>query len=51
MVAPFETRDDRAIEITVHRMTGERGAVVVVQDVTERRNAARAIDRLARVDT
>jgi diguanylate cyclase (GGDEF)-like protein len=52
MVAPFETRDDRAIEITVHRMTGEgEGAVVVVQDVTERRNAARAIDRLARVDS
>jgi diguanylate cyclase (GGDEF)-like protein len=52
LVAPFETRDDRAIEITVHRMTGEGdGAVVVVQDVTERRNAARAIDRLARVDS
>ena len=51
-VAPFETRDDRAIEVTVHRMTGEgEGAVVVVQDVTERRNAARAIDRLARVDS
>jgi diguanylate cyclase (GGDEF)-like protein len=52
VVAPFETRDDRAIEITVHRMTGEgEGAVVVVQDVTERRNAARAIDRMARVDS
>ncbi len=38
-VVPFETVDERAIEITVHRMTGE-GAVVVVQDVTERRNAA-----------
>jgi diguanylate cyclase (GGDEF)-like protein/PAS domain S-box-containing protein len=51
VVAPLETRDDRAIEITVHRMTGEgEGAVVVVQDVTERRNAARAIDRMARVD-
>ncbi len=53
VVAPFETRDDRAIEITIHRMTGEgegEGAVVVVQDVTERRNAARAIDRMARVD-
>ena len=49
VVAPLETRDDRAIEITVHRMSVE-GAVVVVQDVTERRNAARAIDRLARVD-
>ena len=52
VVAPFETRDDRVIEITVHRMTGEgEGAVVVVQDVTERRNAARAIDRMARVDS
>ena len=52
VVAPFETRDDRAIEITVRRMTGEsEGAVVVVQDVTERRNAARAIDRMARVDS
>jgi diguanylate cyclase (GGDEF)-like protein len=51
-VAPFETLDDRAIEITVHRMTGEgEGAVVVIQDVTERRNAARAIDRMARVDS
>jgi diguanylate cyclase (GGDEF)-like protein len=49
-VVPFETRDDRAIEVTVHRMSGE-GAVVVVQDVTERRNAARAIDRMARVDS
>jgi len=51
-VAPFETYDDRALEITIHRMTGEgAGAVVVVQDVTERRNAARAINRLARVDS
>ena len=51
-VARFETRDDRAIEITVHRMTADKeGAVVVVQDVTERRNAARAIDRMARVDS
>jgi diguanylate cyclase (GGDEF)-like protein len=49
-VVPFETIDERAIEITVHRMKGE-GVVVVVQDVTERRNAARAIDRMARVDS
>jgi predicted signal transduction protein with EAL and GGDEF domain len=49
-VVPFETIDKRAIEITVHRMNGE-GVVVVVQDVTERRNAARAIDRMARVDS
>jgi diguanylate cyclase (GGDEF)-like protein len=48
-MVPFETLDKRAIEITVHRMTGE-GVVVVVQDVTERRNAALAIDRMARVD-
>ncbi len=50
VVAPLETLDDRAIEITVHRMDSE-GAVVVVQDVTERRNAARAIDRMARIDS
>ncbi len=49
-VVPFETVDKRAIEITVHRMNGE-GVVVVVQDVTERRNAALAIDRMARVDS
>ncbi len=48
-VVPFETVDKRAIEITVHRMMGE-GVVVVVQDVTERRNAALAIDRMARID-
>jgi diguanylate cyclase (GGDEF)-like protein len=47
---PFETVDNRAIEITVHRMKGE-GVVVVIQDVTERRNAALAIDRMARVDS
>ena len=49
-VVPFETIDGRAIEITVHRMKGE-GVVVVVQDVTERRNAALAIDRMARIDS
>ncbi|HYA74762.1 MAG TPA: EAL domain-containing protein [Roseiarcus sp.] len=49
-VVPFETIDKRAIEITVHRMNGE-GVVVVVQDVTERRNAALAIDRMARIDS
>ena len=48
-VVPFETIDKRAIEITVHRMI-EEGVVVVVQDVTERRNAALAIDRMARID-
>jgi len=48
-MVPFETLDKRAIEVTVHRMPGE-GAVVVVQDVSERRNAALAIDRMARFD-
>jgi diguanylate cyclase (GGDEF)-like protein len=48
-MVPFETLDNRAIEITIHRMKGE-GAVVVVQDVSERRNAALAIERMARVD-
>ncbi len=46
---PFETLDNRAIEITMRRMA-EEGVVVVVQDVTERRNAALAIDRMARID-
>ncbi len=50
LVIPLETKDRRAIEITVHRMKDE-GAVVVIQDVTERRNAERAIDRMARFDS
>jgi diguanylate cyclase (GGDEF)-like protein len=49
-VVPFETVDQRAMEITIHRMKAE-GVVVVVQDVTERRNAALAIDRMARIDS
>jgi diguanylate cyclase (GGDEF)-like protein/PAS domain S-box-containing protein len=49
-VVPLETKDNRAIEITVHRMKDE-GTVVVIQDVTERRNAERAIDRMARFDS
>jgi diguanylate cyclase (GGDEF)-like protein len=49
-VVPLETIDKRAIEITVHRMKDE-GTVVVIQDVTERRNAERAIDRMARFDS
>jgi diguanylate cyclase (GGDEF)-like protein/PAS domain S-box-containing protein len=49
-VVPLETTDKRAVEITVHRMKDE-GAVVVIQDVTERRNAERAIDRMARFDS
>jgi diguanylate cyclase (GGDEF)-like protein/PAS domain S-box-containing protein len=48
-VVPLETKDRRAIEVTVHRMKDE-GAVIVIQDVTERRNAERAIDRMARFD-
>jgi diguanylate cyclase (GGDEF)-like protein len=50
IVVPIETTDERAIEITVHRMLDD-GAVVVIQDVTERRNAERAIDRMARFDS
>jgi diguanylate cyclase (GGDEF)-like protein/PAS domain S-box-containing protein len=48
-VVPLETKDRRAIEVTIHRMKDE-GAVIVIQDVTERRNAERAIDRMARFD-
>jgi diguanylate cyclase (GGDEF)-like protein/PAS domain S-box-containing protein len=48
-VVPLETKDRRAIEVTVHRMKDD-GAVIVIQDVTERRNAERAIDRMARFD-
>ena len=49
-VIPLETLDDRAFEITVHRMTSE-GTVLVVQDVTERRNAQLEINRIARFDS
>ena len=48
-VVPLETRDGRAFEVTVHRMKGE-GSVVVIQDVTERRNAQNEINRMARFD-
>lgn len=48
-VAPFAAADGRAIEITAHRMSPD-GAVLVVQDVTERRDAALAMDRMARLD-
>ena len=47
---PIETPDGRAIEITVHRMTSE-GTVLVIQDVTERRNAQLEINRMARFDS
>jgi diguanylate cyclase (GGDEF)-like protein len=49
-VIPLETLDDRAFEITVHRMSNE-GTVLVIQDVTERRNAQLAINRMARFDS
>ncbi len=48
-VVPLETRDGRAFEVTVHRMKSE-GSVVVIQDVTERRNAQNEINRMARFD-
>jgi diguanylate cyclase (GGDEF)-like protein len=49
-VIPLETLDNRAFEITVHRMTNE-GTVLVIQDVTERRNAQLEINRMARFDS
>jgi diguanylate cyclase (GGDEF)-like protein len=49
VMAPFETRDGRAFELTIHRMKGE-GSVVVIQDVTERRNAQLEINRMACFD-
>jgi diguanylate cyclase (GGDEF)-like protein len=49
-VIPLETLDNRAFEITVHRMTSE-GTVLVIQDVTERRNAQFEINRMARFDS
>ena len=49
-VIPLETLDDRAFEITVHRMVSE-GTVLVIQDVTERRNAQAEINRMARFDS
>ncbi len=48
-VVPLETRDGRAFEVTVHRMKSD-GSVVVIQDVTERRNAQNEINRMARFD-
>ena len=44
-----EYNESRAAEVTVRRMeTG--GSVIVVQDVTERRNAEQIIDHMAHVD-
>ena len=48
-VVPLETRDRRALEVTVHRMRGE-GTVVVIQDITERRTAEAAIYRMVWFD-
>jgi predicted signal transduction protein with EAL and GGDEF domain len=49
IVVPIETPDGRAIEITIHK-TNDDGAVMVIQDVTERRNAQREINRMALFD-
>ena len=49
-IIPLETLDDRAFEITVHRMPSE-GTGLVIQDVTERRNAQAEISRMARFDS
>ena len=50
IVVPIETPDMRAIEITVHKMSDD-GTVIVIQDVTERRNAQAEINRMARFDS
>ena len=49
LVVPLETRDQRALEITVQRIKSE-GTVVVIQDITERRNAEAAIYRMVWFD-
>ena len=49
VTVPIETPDGRAIEVTVHRMKDD-GTVLVIQDVTERRNAQLEINRMARFD-
>ena len=49
IVVPLDTRDGRAFEVTVNRMSDE-GSVIVIQDVTERRNAQIEINRMARFD-
>jgi diguanylate cyclase (GGDEF)-like protein len=50
VTVPIDTRDGRAIEATVNRMKNN-GTVLVVQDVTERRNAAIRINRMAHFDS
>jgi diguanylate cyclase (GGDEF)-like protein len=49
IVMPIETPDGRAIEITIHKMRDD-GTVMVIQDVTERRNSQREINRMALFD-
>ena len=49
MTVPIETREGRAIEATVRRMA-DQGAVLVIQDVTDRRNAEIKINRMAHFD-
>jgi diguanylate cyclase (GGDEF)-like protein len=49
VTVPIETKDGRAIEATVNRMKNN-GTVLVVQDVTERRNAQREINHMALFD-
>ena len=49
VTVPIDTKDGRAIEATINRMKNN-GTVLVVQDVTERRNTAIRIDRMAHFD-
>jgi diguanylate cyclase (GGDEF)-like protein/PAS domain S-box-containing protein len=48
-VLPLQTRDQRSLEISVHRIASE-GTVVVIQDITERRTAETAIYRMVWFD-
>jgi hypothetical protein len=43
IIEPLETPDGRAIEVTIHKMKDDT-TVMVIQDVTERRNAQREIN-------
>ncbi|HZZ63279.1 MAG TPA: EAL domain-containing protein [Roseiarcus sp.] len=49
VTVPIDTKDGRSIEATVNRMKNN-GTVLVIQDVTERRNAAARINRMAHFD-
>jgi diguanylate cyclase (GGDEF)-like protein/PAS domain S-box-containing protein len=48
-VVSLDTKDQRALEVTVQRIKSE-GTVVVIQDITERRNAESAIYRMVWFD-